>query len=216
VSSAAAIPTLDFAVEGAESVAHAAAPTIGFGLHIAAPPGVRVQSVLLDAQVQIAARRRGYGDEEHERLSELFGSSERWGQTLRTLLWSRTSLVVPGFEGATRVVLPVTCTYDLEVAAARYLHGLGGGNVPLEFLFSGTVFAAGDDGRLQATRLAWDREAELRMPVRVWRETMERYFPGTAWLRLRRETFDRLAVYKARYGLPTWEAALERLLEHEQ
>src|SRR3954451_10232348 len=182
MSSAAAIPTLDFAVESAESVAHAAAPTIGFGLHISAPAGVRVQSVLLDAQVQIAARRRGYGEEEHERLAELFGRSERWGGTLRTLVWARTSLVVPGFEGETRVVLPVTCTYDLEVAAARYLHGLGDGDVPLEFLFSGTVFAAGEDGRLQATRLAWDRESELRMPVRVWRGTMGGYFPRAAWV----------------------------------
>src|SRR3954451_12870507 len=182
MSSAAAIPTLDFAVDGAESVALAAAPTIGFVLSIAAPPGVRVQSVLLDAQVQIAARRRGYGDEEHERLSELFGGPERGGAPLGTLLWARRSLVVPGFEGATRVVLPVTCTYDLEVAGARYLHGLGGGNVPLEFLFSGTVFAAGEDGRLQATRLAWDREAELRMPVRVWRGTMGGYFPRAAWV----------------------------------
>ena len=34
--------------------------------------------------------------------------------------------------------------------------------------------------------------------VRVWREAMDRHFPGTAWLRLRRDTFDRLHAVKAR------------------
>jgi Family of unknown function (DUF6084) len=215
VTSTTAIPALDFAVEGARCVTHAAAPTIGFDVRVSAPPGVRVQSVVLDVQVQIAARRRRYGAGSHERLGELFGPPSSWSTTLRTLLWTRTTLVVPAFAGATRVLLPVTCTYDLEVSSARYLHGLDDGDVPLEFLFSGTVFAAGEGGRLQATRLAWDREAELRMPVAVWRETMERYFPNTAWLRVEREVFDRLVAFRARRGLPTWDAALGALLEEE-
>ena len=43
------------------------------------------------------------------------------------------------------------------------------------------------------------------MPVEVWRETMDLYFPGSAWLRLDRETFERLYAYRARKVLPSWE-----------
>jgi hypothetical protein len=134
-----------------------------------------------------------------------------WGTTLRTLLWTRTTLVVPAFAGSTTVDLDVPCSYDLEVAASRYLDALAGGDVPLEFLFSGSVFYA-EDGRLQTTRLAWDKEAEYRLPVRVWKETMERYFRGTAWLRLRKESFDRLSAFKSRHALATWDDALDALL----
>ena len=55
-----------------------------------------------------------------------------------TLLWTRTTLVVPPFTGSTVVELPVPCSYDMDVLASRYLDALAGGEVPLEFLFSGT------------------------------------------------------------------------------
>jgi hypothetical protein len=108
--------------------------------------------------------------------------------------------------------MPVACTYDFEVVAAKYLHALEEGEVPLEFLFSGTVFYAGEGGWLQTARISWEKEAEFRLPVRLWKETMEHYFPNSAWIRLRKDAFDRLYDYKARRGLPTWEAAVEALL----
>ena len=86
-----------FAVEGAARVEHAAVPTLRFALRIASAEPVR--SVLLDVQVQIAARRRGYDAAAHDRLFELFGPVADWGTTLRTLLWTRTTLVVPAFDG---------------------------------------------------------------------------------------------------------------------
>jgi hypothetical protein len=109
----------------------------------------------------------------------------------------------------------VPCSYDLHVAASRYFDGLDGGVVPLEFLFSGTVFAAGPGGMLQATRISWEADAEYPFPVALWQETMERYFRGTAWLRLRKDAFDRLAAYKSRRALATWEDAIVSLLERE-
>ena len=124
---------------------------------------------------------------------------------LRSLLWTHT-------VGSTVVDMPVTCTYDLEVVAAKYFHALEGGEAPLEFLFSGTVFYAGEGGRMQITRISWEKEAEFRMPVRLWKEMMEHYFPNSAWLRLRKDAFDQLYDYKIRMGLPTWEAAVESLL----
>jgi hypothetical protein len=41
---------------------------------------------------------------------------------------------------------------------------------------------------------------------------MDRYFPGSAWLRLERETFDRLYAYRSRHALPSWEHTLDHLL----
>ena len=203
---------LDFAVESADTVEYAAVPTLGFALRIASRSGHAVRSVLLDAQIQIAARRRGYAREEEARLVEIFGDRERWSTTLRTLPWLRTTQVVPAFTGETLAELRVPCTYDFEVTAAKYLQALGGGEVPLEFLFSGTVFYSAEDGRLQTARIGWDREAEFGLPVAAWRRTMDHYFPGSAWLRLSRETFERLYAYRARNALPGWDQTLESLL----
>jgi hypothetical protein len=200
---------LAFTVEGAARLEHAAVPTLRFALGVEA--GREIRSVMLDVQIQIPARRRGYDADAHDRLFELFGPVADWGTTLRTLLWTRTTVVVPPFSGRTVVNLDVPCSYDLEVAASRYMDALADGDVPLEFLFSGSVFYSGEDGELQTTRLSWQSEAEYRLPVRVWKETMERYFRGTAWVRLSKESFDRLSAYKSRNALATWDDALEAL-----
>lgn len=206
--SPATVPELSFAVEGAEPLEHAAAPTLRFALRIESD--VPVRSVLLDVQVQIAARRRPYDEAAHERLFELFGPTANWGTSLRTLLWTRTTLVVPPFTGAAVADLDVPCSYDLEVLASRYFDALGDGDVPLEFLFSGTVFAGAP---LQVTRISWEKEAEYRLPVSVWKETLDRHFRGTAWLRLGKPAFDRLTAYKSRHALASWDEALDSLLE---
>jgi hypothetical protein len=208
-----AAPRLSFAVDGAEALRHAAVPTLRFALRIDAD-GAAVRSILLDAQLQIAARRRRYATTEHEGLLELFGESERWGTTLHTLPWTRVTLVVPPFQDRAVVDLDVACSYDLEVSASRYFAALAGGAVPLELLFSGTLFYAGAGGLLQTARIGLDQQADFDMPVALWREAMDRHFPGAAWLRLRRETFERLARYKARRALPTWDEAIDALLEH--
>jgi hypothetical protein len=210
-----AIPELAFTVLDAARAEYTALPTLRFTLRIDSLGGEPIRSVLLDTQVQIAARRRHHDEAAHDRLFELFGAPGDWGTTLRTLLWTRTTLVVPPFTGSTVVELPVTCTYDLEVVASRYLDALRDGEVPLEFLFSGSVFYADADGRLQTARLSWESEAEYRLPVAVWKETMEAHFRGTAWLRLRKDSFDRLAAYKSRHALATWEDAVDALLEED-
>jgi hypothetical protein len=127
-------------------------------------------------------------------------------------LWTRTTLVVPAFEGATVAELDVPCTYDLEVAASRYFDALPDGDVPVEFLFSGSVFYAAADGRLQTARISWEEDAEYRLPVTVWREAMERHFPGTAWLRLPKDSYDALCAYKSRRALATWDDVFAELL----
>lgn len=212
LAAAGPVPELSFAVEGIGPLDHAAVPTLRVDVRVDAG-GADVRSILLDTQVQIAARRRAYGKEDEERLFELFAEPARWSSTLRTLPWLRHTQAVPPFQGSTTVELHVPCTYDFEVVAARYLSALPGGEVPLELLFSGTVFYADAEGRLQIQRIGWDREAEFRMPVSVWRDTMDRYFPDTAWLRLRTQSFERLQRYKSRNALTSWEDAIESLLD---
>jgi hypothetical protein len=206
------MPDLDFKVEGAEVLEFAAVPSLLFKLRIENLEEEPIRSVALNTQIRIAATQRPYERAEQERLLELFGEPSRWKDTLRSLLWTHTVLQVPPFSGSTVADMPVPCTYDLEVVAAKYFYALEAGEVPLEFLFSGTVFYAGEGGRLQVERISWEKEAEFRLPVRLWKEMIEHYFPNSAWIRLRRDAFDRLYDYKIRKGLPTWEAAVEALL----
>jgi hypothetical protein len=206
------VPELRFAVERASSLEYAAVPTLKFAVRVEAVSGHPIRSILLDAQVQIAARQRDYGPASQERLLELFGSPERWGSTLRTLPWLRSTIVVPPFADSTVVDLLVPCTYDLEVTAARYFAALEDGVVPLEFLFSGSVFFATAAGALQTARIAWNHEVNFRLPIAVWKDTMARHFPASAWLRLGSESFDRLCAYKARHAFESWEKTIDSLL----
>jgi len=205
------VPALTFSVEGAEAVRYAAAPTVSFRLRVESDGDVR--SLMLAAQVRIAAPARGYDEATQARLVDLFGDPEDWGRTLRSLLWTNTTLLVPGFSGATTVDLAIPCTYDFEVAASKYLYAVEDGVVPLELLFSGSVFFAGPDGALRTARISWESETSFRMPVSVWRDAVEAHFPNSAWLRVHSEVFDRLVAYRNARTLPTWEAVLEELLE---
>jgi hypothetical protein len=127
-------------------------------------------------------------------------------------MWAQVAVVVPPFEGVVKTPLTVPCSYDFDVAADKYLHALRDGVIPLEFLFSGSVFYQGPGGALRTVRLSWEKETRYDMPASLWHGMMERYFPNSAWLRVRKDVFDRLAAYRSDHGHPTWEAALEGLL----
>ena len=205
------VPDLEFEVEGVDVLRYAVAPTLVFRVRVGSRGDEAIRSLALTTQVRIAVTRRSYDERAQARLVELFGEPSRWSQTLRSLLWTHTTSFVPGFTGSTVVEMPLACTYDFDVAATKYFHALADGDVPLEFLFSGTVFYAAAQG-LQTARIPWDKEAQFRLPVRLWKEMMEHYFPGTAWLRLRTDTFDRLYAYKAERPLTSWADAIEALL----
>ena len=214
-ATAGAVPQLGFTVLACEPLPHAAAPSLRFSLGIDAQ-GAAVRSVMLDVQIRIAATQRQYDEAEQAQLGDLFGEAHRWADTLRNLLWTQATLVVPPFDGSTVVDLIVPCTYDFDVAAAKYLAGLHEGEIPLELLFSGTVFYVAPSGAIQINRISWNAEAAHRLPVRVWRETMDHYFPNSAWLRLDRKAFERLVAFRARNALTSWEAVVDALLEEEE
>lgn len=194
-------------------VPYAVEPTLSVHLRVAETSGVAIEAIALRCQIRILPGRRRYSDEEAERLVDLFGEPPRWADTLKPLQFAALSTMVPRFAGSTEVELPLPCTYDLEVASSRYFHGLTDGVVPLVLLFSGTVFGRGPGGVMAVDQVSWQSEAEYAMPVSVWRELMDLYFPGAGWLRLRRETLDALARYRSAHGILTWDQTMEALLE---
>jgi len=207
------MPDLNFVVESAESVPFAAAPTISLKLRVTnTQPEENIHTIALRAQIQIEATRRRYTDGEKAKLLDLFGEPDRWSRTLRSMLWTHANAVIPAFTDSTIADLQIPCTFDFNVGATKYFHGVADGEIPLNLLFSGTVFYALPDGTLQVTPIPWNKEARFRLPVQVWRKMMDEYYPNSAWLSVHREVFERLYEFKVRNGIPSWEEALNRLL----
>ena len=165
--------------------------------------GRPIHAIALRAQIRIEPQRRRYSPAEEERLLELFGETPQWGESLRPFLWSHVETMVAGFTGETTVSLPMVCSYDFEVAGAKYLHGLeagpGQGEVPLAVPVQRHRVHQGRLGiRRRARSLA--SRVTFRLPVRTWRDTMDRYFPNAGWLRLSRDTIDHLQRFRADAG----------------
>ena len=202
---------LRFEVVGARAEPYAAVPTLVLRLSMRDAGGAAIHAIGLKIQVQIEARRRHYTHAEEDRLFELFGEPARWGQTLKTILWTHVGVMVPAFDGSTEVDIPIACTYDFEVAAAKLFHALDDGEIPLLLQFSGSVFSRTETG-FAVDQIGWNQEATYRLPVRIWREMMDWYFPDSAWIRLRRDTFNSLHRFRGREALRTWEETIDLLL----
>ncbi|HZA10455.1 DUF6084 family protein [Mycobacterium sp.] len=201
-----------FAVVDVAPESYAATPTLLARLGVAAIGDDPVHAIALRCQVRIDPLRRRYSDEEAEGLVDLFGPRERWATTQRTFLWQHTATMVPGFTDTTQVRLPLECTYDFEVASAKYFHALRDGAVPLQFLFSGTVFVQGARG-FAVQQVPWDREDRYDMPVSVWRELMQQHYPNSGWLRLDHDTIEALAAYRSTRGMLSFDDAITSLLD---
>jgi alpha-ketoglutarate-dependent taurine dioxygenase len=203
---------VSFEVVGSRVEPYAATPTLVLRLRITAADGAPIHALVLRCQIMIQPKQRHYSPEEERRLVELFGDTPRWGDTLQPFLWTNVSTTVTTFSGATEVDLHIPCTYDMDVAAAKYLHSLDHGEIPILAMFSGTAFSRGAAG-FSAAPVAWSEEAAYRLPVTQWREMMDAYFPNSGWLRVRRETLDALQRFKVRRALLTWDEAFEQLLK---
>jgi len=198
----------------ARSAAQTASPAITFRLVVDNLLGGRIHMLALRCQVRIDARQRQYTGDEEARLYELFGDRSQWDRTLHSVTWAQPSMVTPSFDRQIEVNLPVACTYDLEVAAAKYLHAVRTGEIPLTFLFSGTVLRAGEAGSAFFVEpIPWDLEASYQMPVAVWQTAMNQFFPGGGWLRVQRETIDRLQAFRGQHAVVSWDEAIDLLLQ---
>jgi hypothetical protein len=203
---------LVFAVLGAEPMEHSATPGVRFHLHVTEPEGREVYTIALSSQVHIDPARRAYDAATRERLVELFGAPERWGATTHTFQWARIESLVPTFTGSTEFTIEVPCTYDLEVASAKYFHGLPDGEVPLSFHFNGTVLYRGDDDRLQVVLVPWSCSTRWRMPVAVWQRTIAAHYPAGGWIRLQDETLEALSRRKSERGMHSFDDTVRDLL----
>ena len=210
------MPDLSFRIVGVEAAARGVTPLLHFKLRIeAASPRAEIHGLLVNAQIQLQCPQRGYSTAEKERLFELFGQPESWGKTLRNRLWTHANATVGAFAGATEIILPVPCTYDLNVASTKYFYALESGEVPLLFLFSGSIFYGGSGGGVQVERISWNKECVYRLPVSLWRELMQEHFPDSPWLSLRRDVFERLCAHKRHHGFVGWDETVESLLPSE-
>jgi hypothetical protein len=209
------MPVADLAFErlGVHSDPYAASPTLVFRVRVAETGGRTVNAIALRCQLRIEPHRRTYSEAETPLLADLFGTPDRWGDTLKPLQFANVAVMVPGFSGEVEVDVPVPCSYDLEVAASKYFASLEDGEIPMLLLFSGTVFVRTPTG-FTVDQVPWTSETRQRVPVAVWHEAMDRFFPDSGWLRLRRDTLAELQRYKADKALPGWDDVVADLLAH--
>lgn len=202
---------LEFTVIDAVPEQYAATPTLVFRLRVTESSGEPIHAIALRCQIRIEPQRRPYSDREKDRLADLFGTPDRWTETVKPFLWTHVSTMVRGFTGSMEFDLPVSATYDFEVAGAKYLNGVTDGHVPLVLLFSGTVFTRGTNG-FGVEHVPWHLEANYRLPVRALRDAMDHVFANTGWIRVHRDSLDALLQFKTARGLTTWEQAFDALL----
>ncbi|HEX3809524.1 MAG TPA: DUF6084 family protein [Rhizomicrobium sp.] len=204
------MPDLTFTIEAADIERYAMTPTLRFRVAIGA--SAAIENIALQCQLRIEPMRRAYAGGEHEKLTDLFGERARWGETLKTFLWANVMANVPRFDATAAVDVLVPCSFDFDVAATKYFHGLESGDVPVSMLFSGSVFYRDADDRLQISQISWSHGATYRLSAKLWHDLMNQYYPNAAWLRLDRETFERLYRLKRELGAASFDATLNRLL----
>ncbi|MGB3484905.1 MAG: DUF6084 family protein [Mycobacterium sp.] len=204
--------TVSFGVLDIAPEPYAVTPVLAARIGVSSSTDAPVHAIALRAQVRIEPARRTYSDDEAAGLLDLFGPRQRWSDTQRSFLWMHTSTMVPGFTGATQVTLPLECTYDFDVAAAKYLHALRDYAVPLQFLFSGTIFVSGTGG-FAVQQVSWDRDDRYDLPVQVWRDLMSRHYPDRGWVRLGHDTMSALASFRSSRGLLDLDSAVHVLLD---
>jgi hypothetical protein len=207
---------LRFAPFGVDMVPFSATPQLALKLEISCAARRRIHSILLESQIRIQPTERVYSELEASKLQELFGERQRWDSTLRSMLWTRANVMVPAFEERVVVQVPLPCSYDFTLAATRYFEGIEQGHVPLLVLHSGSVFVEDEDGALQVERIPWSRETSFLLPIAIYREAVNHYFPNQVPLTIHRDVFERLARYKSRAGCASLEAALEGLLRGQE
>ena len=207
------MPDLSFEILGAAPARDMLTPALAFDLRIANPfPEQSIQAILLRCQIQIEVARRRYTPAEQAQLRDLFDDPARWSDTLRPMTWAVASVSVPAFTTSILHAVTIPCSFDLTAATAKYFHAIDGGDVPLTWLFSGTVFFHSGSGPLQAAPIPWNKEARFRLPAQTWKDLMDSHYPNAAILQLRRDVFDELYRYKMTAGFATFEETIESML----
>jgi hypothetical protein len=197
---------LVFEVVGAHPERYAAEPTLMLELQITEADGRAVHAVALKCQVRIEPQRRRYEPAEEARLLELFGETPRWGTRCARSVDPRRHHVAR-FTGTTTIDLPITCTYDFEIAASKYLRARRrvrpAGAVLLRHRLHRT-----ETGSAPPPCRGIKMRVRSRSRRGATRWTCTSPTPGG---RVSRDTLDALQRYKAEQALPTWDQTFERL-----
>ena len=95
------MPDLSFRVTGVDSPPHSAAPLLHFKLAVreCRPAKRRSRPSCCAARSASSPPRGSTTTPKSASLLDLFGEPERWAQTLRSMLWTHSSVVVPPFRG---------------------------------------------------------------------------------------------------------------------
>jgi hypothetical protein len=203
----------EFTVVGVTAAEDTAVPALRFHLEVAETSGRDVFTIALTAQINVDPARREYDAETRERLADLFGEPERWAATTHSFLWAHAATLVPSFAGQTAFTILVPCSYDLELAAAKYFYSLPDGAAPLSFHFSGSILHRGEDGQVQIVLVPWSCSAPWKLPIETWRGMMERFYPNGAWARLHADTVARLRRRQLERGSPSLDVCIAELLD---
>ena len=198
-------------LESVAELKYAVVPTIVLGLRVSA--NQPVSGVDLRCQIMVDVPSRAHSSTERSRLTKLYGDTTASAAPLHPLLWAHTSANFPAFDRQCAVDLTVPVSFDFDVAVTKYFHGLEGEGIPLRLHFSGMIFYRDVRDQLQIARIPWTTEAGGQLPLGLLRSLRDRYYPGSTWLRMPRATFARLFDYKQGVGAPSWEIALDRLLD---
>jgi hypothetical protein len=211
------MPDLTFTMGKIDAMRYAAVPTIVARVHISnSAENEMIQSISLNCQVQLQPLGRVYSKVEEVRLLDLFGERENWSRTMKPLHWLNLVVKVPPFICDTDIDVQLPCSLDFDVAANKYFYGLDAGSIATTIMFSGTIFYTDGQRTMQIAQIPWDREARFQLSVEVWKNAIDAHYPDSAWLRLPRDTFDRLYRYKVTHGIPMWQEVLERLLNQSE
>lgn len=184
---------------------HPATPTLRLRLRVHAD-GPAIDAIAMRVRVQIEPWRRRYAQRERPLLAELSATS--------ALQWAQTAVAIAGFEGEAAFEVPLMCTYDLQVAAGKYLTALEDGGVPVRMFFNGTIFRGAPNG-FNVEMLPWDLECAGEIPLSAWQGAMDACFAGQAWLRVDRGTYDALRRYRTAHRNASWDATMNALLAAE-
>ena len=198
-------------LESVTELRYAVVPTVALGLRVSS--NQPVSGMDLRCQIMIDVPSRAHSAAEQARLTELYGDTAGSPAPLRPLVWAHTSANVPAFDRQCTVDLTVPLSFDFDIAVTKYFHALDGGGIPLRLQFSGMIFYRDVRDQLQIARIPFTTEASGQVPLSLVRSLRDRYYPGTAWLRMPRATLERLIEYKRAAGIPSWEGAVDRLLD---
>lgn len=205
-------PDVDFEFVDAKANLHGATPDVSLKLRAIEHTGVRVHAGVLRCQVRIEPMHRTYNDTEAKRVVDIFGGRERWGSTMQAMQLAFVTQLLPGFTDECEFDLQLPLSYDVHVAANKYLAGLTEGTIPLTLMFSGTIFT-GYAGQIEVTHVPWHKETHIQLPVETWQEAMDAHFAGWAWLMLHRDTYNRLGEYRSSNAFVGWDEAISHLLD---